>query len=148
MVEQHLAPSLSIDAPGAFALGQPITLQVSLHNPSDGAMLLNGRLLVDEPEGLPDSHELEFTVSGPDGHPLPFMLDVNSDAPDGADFVSVAAGGRHGKAIRLDSYFRFKVPGVYAVTADYANTVAHDRDGVAAFVGRLTAAPVQVIVQE
>jgi len=146
MSAEHLAPELKVIAPIAMATSRPMWLLVSLHNPTEETLLVNGRMVVGRADGAPDRREIDLKVSGPGGVEMEFTANTQAPAPGDGDFVEIPAGGQHMKEIRIDAFFDMKQPGRYSVTVSYSNSVAMSRGGAEAFVGKVDALPVRVVV--
>lgn len=136
----------SVSGPERVKPGEAVSLEFTLSNDGAEPVLVNGRFVVDEGDGLDGHFEVSFDVTGPDGEPLSFLADVDGFEPGPEDFVVVAPHGHHTASARLDHFFRFSAPGAYRLSATYRNTLPVERSGLRAFVGTLTAPPVELSV--
>jgi hypothetical protein len=139
--------ALVAQAPADLALGRAMAIEITLRNTSSQPILVNGRMLVDEARGLPGRHELEPSLVGPDGKPLPFMQDVNAPEPAVSDLVELAPGAVVTRKLALDHYFRPTTPGTYRFEVVYRNDRPLERNGRRAFVGQIRAIPLELAIR-
>ena len=146
MSEDRLAPTLKVIAPIAMARNRPLWIMVSLHNPFEETMLVNGRMLVGKVDTAPECHEIELTLTGPKSEAIDFAANISPPPPTENDFVEIPAGGELTREIRLDVCFNMTTPGKYNLKVNYSNTVEMARAGAEAFIGKVEALPVRLVV--
>jgi hypothetical protein len=121
--------------PRESLVGSRVDLEVSLSNPGDSRVLVNGRLLLVPPGSVPGDGELTVGVSGPPEYVNQRGTFVRSGEPAASDFVWLSPGERIVRQAPLYLFESLHLPGRYVVHVTYRNTTQYAADGNDALVG-------------
>lgn len=128
-----------VDPP--FTIGKAMVLDVTL-TPNEGEPVVVPAVLV--PGGT-----LSIDVVGADGRTLVYRGPEYKLKPfTSANFVALGRDYFLGRRIRLDRLYTLEAPGEYRIRAHFRNTDTGDRFGLTAWTGVVSAAEIEIFVQE
>lgn len=120
--------------PGIARVGMPLQLQATLSNPTDRAVVVNSRLLINHPQ---QGGEIWLRVEGPQGYRNARGFRVNPGTTPAQFYVSLQPSQSVEQSWRLHDYHSLQLPGRYTVTLIYHNEAPTTPDGRAMAIGKV-----------
>jgi hypothetical protein len=139
------APSVAITVePRTSAVEQPVTLEVVLTNRCDHPLVVNRRLILNDPAVPAEYGDVYLSVKGPPAYQNRVTFSVRVGPPRDEDFGLLMTGGSFSRSYLLLHYESLHLPGVYQVQVTYRNTVRTFVRGIPPFVGEVSSAIVSI----
>jgi hypothetical protein len=108
----------------------PFTVKLTLRNPSDLSLFVNGRFAL--------LGDVNFEIHGPEGRARPYISAVGAQPATPNDVTELKAGSSIWARFDLANPYLVNDPGRYTVCARYRSEVARDAAGHAAWTGTLS----------
>ena len=116
---------------------EPVLATVSLQNQGESPLLVNSRLLMNEPFSLETHHEISFEIAGPPGYEHASTFLINAGRPERKDFRLLKPGEAFSRTFMITDYYSLHMPGIYQLRATYVNANSLTAFGQPAWMGRI-----------
>ncbi|MFY2826011.1 tetratricopeptide repeat protein [Ruegeria sp. MALMAid1280] len=121
--------------PAEGPVAVPTTLTANLINAASETVIVNSRMLLNNPGG---AGEVWLNVRGPDGYRNQTGFRVRAGRTPREFFMALAPGAAISQSWKLGNYQSLHLPGTYRVELTYHNALSHTPDGRPMTVGTST----------